>query len=440
MSLDDLVNITISASAATPTKPGFGTTLIAAQKVPAGFINRVYKFGNLSEMTSFGFSVNDPAYRCAQKQFAQDPSPESVLVGKRLNKTTQTFTLTCTSAVEGDTYQVKLVSTAGVETTYTRVVPAASTTTAEATALAALIDAHAQVSATAAGAVVTVTGTLGELVNAKEWTDNLRFQDTTPDPGLAADLAAIKAATNLDWYGLALDSNSEAEINVAALFVETEKKLAAFTSADYGCMDPAVTTDVMSDLKAASYARSGVLHSKKELLSYAGPAWMAKQFAGAEPGEDTWKFKTLASVTAYEYSSAERTGILDKKGNLYSPTSGVNITENGWTGAGEYFDITRFVDWLKAEMQFAVYSAFVNNKKIPYTDPGIDYIATLIKGVLEEGVEAGGLDKGTTSVTVPRASTISSATKATRKLSNVKFKGKLSGAIHDLEIAGSLSP
>lgn len=435
MSLDDLVKVTITASTATPTKPGFGTILIAAQKLPAAFTARVMRFGSLKELTDFGVGVNDPVYLCAQKCKAQNPAITDFLVGKRLNKGTQTFTLTCTSAAVGDTYAITVGST-----TYTRTVPGASTVNAEATAFAALIDPHASVTAVAAGAVITVTGLIGELVNIKDWTDNLQFKDTTVDPGLAADLAAILAATNQDWYGLALDSQSENEINAAALFVETAKKITCFNNSDWGCGDAATTTDAMSDLKAAAYTRSGVLFSKKELLSYSGPAWVAKQFAGANPGEDTWAFKTLAGVKVDELTAAQRNAVLTKNGNIYTPTSGINITEKGTSGSGEFFDVTRFVDWLRAEIQFRVYSALVNNKKIPYTDVGIDTIAAIIKGALLFGVERGGLEAGTVTVIIPRVAGIPSAQRATRKLTGLKFNAKLAGAIHELEIEGNVIP
>jgi hypothetical protein len=284
------------------------------------------------------------------------------------------------------------------------------------------------------------TDTDGELVNFSDWTDNVLFTDATEDPGLAADLAAIKASTNLDWYGLALDSNSQAEIEVAALFVETEKKIAVFTTSDTGCMDPDENEDVMSALKANAYARSGALMSKKELLSYSGPAWMAKQFAGAKPGEDTWKFKTLAAISVDEFSASQRSAILAKNGNLYNPVSNINITESGTSGAGEFLDIVRFLDWLKAEIQFRVYSALINNQKIPYSDNGINAIAAIVKSALKAGEDAGGIDPGTSTVTTPKAKDIGSSTRATRKLSGVKFGGKLAGAIHELEIDGSLVP
>lgn len=442
MSLNDLVQMNISASTQTPSKPGFGTILIAAQKVPAGFLTRFRQFGSLTEMTDFGFSTSDPAYLCAQKCKAQDPAIERFIVGKRLNKVTQTVELKCTSAVKGDVYKITIGGT-----TVTRTVGNGSSTDAEAAAIAALIDAISGVSASAATSsnIVTVEADAeGELVNFKDWTDNIELTDVTQDAGgesgLAADLAAIKAACTLDWYGLALDSNSQEEIEVAALFTETEKKLFVPNNSDHGCGDAGTTTDVMSALKAAAYARTGVLWSKKELLSYSGAAWMAKQFAGAKPGEDTWAFKTLAGVTVDNLLDGERSAILAKNGNFYAPTSDVNITERGTSAAGEFLDVTRFVDWQKAEIQFRVFFALVNNKKIPYSDLGIDAIGAIIDGALGAGEEAGGLIPGTRQVTVPKRSTISGSTAATRKLSGAKFTAKLAGAIHELEIDGSLTP
>lgn len=437
MSLADLVQINISASSATPSEPGFGTILIAAQKVPGTFTSRTKLYSSLTEMTDDGFAVSDPAYLCAQKMKAQNPSIESWKVGKRANKLTQVIELTCTSAVEDDVYSIDVGAT-----TYTYTVPNGASTTTVATALAALIDAHADVSAAAVAAKITVThGTAGELLNYSAWTDNLKFQDATNDPGsttgLAQDLADIYAY-DTDWYGLALDSASQEEIEVAALWTESNKKLFVPNSSDWGCSDAGTSTDVMSVLETAAYARTGVLFSRRELLSYSGPAWMAKQFT-QDPGSDTWKFKTLAGISADTLSAAEESAIRSKHGNFYSTISGINMTQEGWSAAGEWLDTTRFVDWLKARLQFLVFSALVNAKKIAYTDAGIDLIGAIIDSGLDQGVAAGGLAPGTTSVTVPLRSAVASVDRAARKLSGVTFTGELAGAIHSLEIDGSIT-
>jgi hypothetical protein len=434
VSLADLVNINVSTQTTTPTRPGFGVPMILAQKVPAAFTARTRLFGSLAEMISYGFAATDPAYLCAQSMQAQNPSLTSWVIGKRLNQATQIFTLTCTSAVAGDTYAITV---GGV--TYTRVVPGSSTTTAEATALAALINASAFVTATSAAAVITVTNrVVGALVDVTAWTtSNLQLKNTTTDPGLAADLAAIKAANSIDYYGLLLDSNSQAEVVAAALFAETEKKLFAYDSSDWGCGDSGTVNDVFSTLKTSAYVRSIGLWSKGRVLSYGAAAWMAKQFAGAAPGSDTWAFKTLAGVAADTLSASERSTVLGKNANVYETTSGVNITEFGVSASGEYADITRFVDWQRADIQFRIYSAFINNSKIPFTDVGIDAMTSLIKSSLLAGVDAGGIVPGSIIITAPKAATISN--KSTRKLSGVTFRATLQGAIHQLDITGTLT-
>lgn len=431
--LDDLVNIKISASTATPTKPGFGVILIAAQNCPVSMGNRTRLFSSLTEMLDAGFPVTHPAYLCAQKMKAQNPAIRNFKIGKRLNKTSQTIELTCLSSTEGDVYYLKLRGIA-----YSFTVGAASSTATVSLALAGLIDPDSVVSATSSSATVTITAAAGVLFDVSEWSSNMTLKNTSVDPGLAADLEAINGF-DTQWYGLALDSQSEDEINAAALFTETAKKLFVANSSDYGCENPSVSTDVMSDMKSAAYARTGILYSRSSLLSYSGAAWMAKQFT-QNPGSDTWMYKSLAGVTVDNITSGARAAILAKNGNCYTSTSGINMTEPGKSGAGEYIDVTRFVDWLRAEIQFRVFSSLVNNSKIPYTDEGVDLIQSIIAGALKTGIERGGLVKGTTSVTFPLVADIDPATRATRKLADGKFSGRLAGAVHELDLSGSLTP
>lgn len=433
MSLDDLVNVSISASSSTPSKPGFGTILIAAQKVPVAFTSRARTFASLKEMTDFGFLTTDPAYLAASAAKAQNPAITNFKVGKRLLPCTQTIVLTCMSAVEGDVYNL---SVAGHAITYT--VLSSATPTTVATAISALIDALSEVSSTHSTSHITVTAPAGTLFDVKGWSDNLQLRDTTTDPGIATDLAAILTA-DANWYGLALDSQSPAETLAAAAWVEANKKVFAANTSDFDCTDSNSTTDIMFAVKAAAYARTGVLYSRSQLLSYSGCAWTGKQFAGYQPGQDTWAYKTLAGVTVDALTGSDRAAILGKNGNTYEQVSNVNITNYGTTGSGEYFDITRFIDWLRAEIQFRLYAALVANKKISYTDAGIDYISSIIGSALEAGVENDGLVKGTTFVTTPKVGDIDSATKATRVLSGVKFGGQLQGAVHNLVIAGELT-
>lgn len=432
--LDDLVTVQITANTATPSKPGFGTILIAAQKVPAAFVNRVRKFGSLKEMTDFGFLVTDPAYIAASKIKAQNPSLTSWKVGRRALKTTQSCTLKCLSAVEGDTYSANIN---GQAITYT--VPAAATTTSVAAAIELLIEALTGVDSSAASDTITVTATAGAgtLLNYKSLSSNFEFKDASADPGIATDLAAIEAE-DADWYGLVLDSQSQAEIEAASPWVESAKKFWIWNSSDTLCADAATTTDVFSTQQDAGYARSGGLYSKAELLSYSCAALTAKEFV-ENPGAATLHLKRLASVTVDSLTAGQASAIKDKNGTVYVTVSGLNVTMGGKTASGEWFDTTRFVDWQKAEIQFRVFSYLVNNKKVPYTDLGIDGVVAQIDGALDKGVERGGLVRGTTAVSAPLAEDVDAGVRGLRRLEDVRFSGRLAGAIHELDIQGEVT-
>lgn len=429
--LDDLVKIDISLSGAVPTQASFDTILIAAQTVPGTFTNRVRLYSSLDEMTSAGFLVTDPAYLCAQK--LQMQGAEKWKIGRRANKGTQIVKFTVLSAVEGELFTITRGST---ELTYTA--PATPTTSSVATAIAALFTGAS--TATAAGAVVTVTtAAAGTLLDYSAWSDNLAFQDATVDPGLAADLAAINTEDS-DWYGLALDSASQREIEAAAPWVEANRKLFVPNTSDTANMDPGSSTDVLAKVALAAYARTGgPLVSKKRLLAYSGPAWMAWAF-GNDPGSDTWKFATLRGVDADTFTSGERAAILAKKGNLYLVVSGLPMVEEGWSGSGEWLDVTRGIDWLRARLQFRGFYLFKNSKKIPFTDAGGDRVGLEVRGALQEGADVGLLDGASISVTIPKVASIPAPDRAARKFRKIKFSARLQGAIHSLEIDGSVEP
>ena len=91
----------------------------------------------------------------------------------------------------------------------------------------------------------------------------------------------------------------------------------------------------------------------------------------------------------------------------------------------------------------------INSDKLPYTDAGISVIENRINAVLQLGQERGGIapteydtdgnkNYGYT-ITIPKASSISANVKAQRILQDVKFTARLAGAIHAVEIKGSLT-
>jgi hypothetical protein len=79
----------------------------------------------------------------------------------------------------------------------------------------------------------------------------------------------------------------------------------------------------------------------------------------------------------------------------------------------------------------------VANEKVPFTDEGIGLVAASVRAVLTAAVAAGVL--ASFSLTVPRASAVSTANKTARNLPGVTFTGVLAGAIHTTAVTGRVS-
>lgn len=135
--------------------------------------------------------------------------------------------------------------------------------------------------------------------------------------------------------------------------------------------------------------------------------------------------------------------------NTFEKFGNISITQNGKIASGEWIDVIRFRDWLVEEIQTRVFNAMTNVGKIPYTDAGIAVIEGQIRSALKLGQQRGGIapteynengEKNLGFTTeVPLASSISAGQKASRILEDVKFKARLAGAIHVVEITGSLT-
>lgn len=290
---------------------------------------------------------------------------------------------------------------------------------------------------------VVCTASAGELHTYKVTTSNngilnLSIKDATSDPGIATDLANINSA-DAAWYGVLLDSNSATEITAAAAWVESNKRLMVAQTSDALCLSSSSITDIAYTLKAAGYARTGLMFVPWLGTEAIAAAWAGERLPG-DPGSDTWAFKALAGITVYTLTDSQRAALDAKNCNYYLDAGGLSLTYPGKSAAGEYLDVTRFVDWLKARMGERLLAAQANNDKIPFTDAGIAIIVSEVRAQLEDGVQVGGIaDDPKFTVSYPRASEVSSVDRAARILSGVTFSARLAGAIHTLTITGNVT-
>lgn len=266
------------------------------------------------------------------------------------------------------------------------------------------------------------------------------YQDHA-DPGVAADLTAI-AKADRNWYGLVTLFNSEALVLAAAAWVEANEKLYTPDTQDTRACTEALAgaTDIIAQLKTLAYARTAAIYHPAN-DEFAGAARMARWFP-IDPGGDNWIYKTLSGVSATELSATHETNLRDKYGDWYAELAGVNIVQGaGKVSANEYIDVVRFRDWYKARLQERCANALIQEEKIPYTDDGIAKIEAIVRGLNDEGIDAGGIAKDPKpTVIVPKAASVSSANRAARILTGVKSTWRLAGAINEIDIRVSAQP
>jgi hypothetical protein len=247
---------------------------------------------------------------------------------------------------------------------------------------------------------------------------------------------AAMAIENPNWYGLVVETRTEADQQVVATWVETQTRLCILASADADIVD-AASGDIADYLKTNNIERTAVIYHPDagDVTEEPCPdaAWFGKMFS-KDPGSATWAFKTLTGVSTYALTTAQVNRAKGKNANIYTSVSDVAITEAGTVGSGEFLDVMHGIDWLTARIQQRVFTVLVQQDKIPYTDAGVQSVVGELKAALQEAVDINLI--ASYEVDYPLVADVAPASKAARILPDVTFTAILSGAVHKVEIAG----
>lgn len=175
---------------------------------------------------------------------------------------------------------------------------------------------------------------------------------------------------------------------------------------------------------------------------------MAVRFLSYDAGSETWVNKSLASVSTSNFTDTEIDTIDKDPASYYIQVGDTGLVQGGKVRAGEWIDVIRFRDWLKNDMQLRILNLLVKRPKVPYTDKGIGLVRNQMIASLKEGTRRGGIAEDqynsddelipgfTTSV--PLAADLSDTQRESRILEDCTFSAILAGAIHVVNVTGSL--
>ncbi len=388
--LDDIIKCQIEISSPASSDATFDRILIVVAgslETSEKEMKKTIAISKAEDLLEYGFTVGDAAYIAATTAFSQNPSPDELYV--------------CIRKV--------IESEKGKE---------GETELAEDTTLS---DTEA-------------------LVNGDEATGRT-YEDIR--------ITLARAASEVGFYGIHLTEfeKNTGDLQNAIAWAESNEKLFCFEYQDYENFP----------LKNTSYYRSFCLYSgqaegydteQPAENQYAALAWMAKCF-GYDPGTETWHLKELASIVPSVLRTDQKKKLEEQHINTFLRYAGSNCTIGGYTLAGEWVDVIRFRDWLKAEMQNRIFQILKANRKVPFTDQGIGLIEGAMESVLKDGQDIGGIaateydregkERLGFQVFVPKASDLTEAERKSRKLTGCRYTARLAGAIHAVEIEGYLT-
>jgi hypothetical protein len=431
------VTLNISVSRTGVARAGFGVPMVAAYVPVSVMSSRYAEISDPDELIEMGLSVDDPAYRAIAKAFAQTPHPQTVLLGRRALPPTQILNLAPARTEAGFKYSFKIrgKESGGYiteEINYTN--GADESPTSITTALSALVTATSLGLVASGTTSMTLTantpGNLFEIIReTREQVDALDFSDNTTDPGISTDLAAIRDA-NASWYGLALDSNSKAEVVAAAAWARAYNILFAYDSTDAAAAS-GTSGNTLATLASLNEPNTFGVYKATSNLDWAGLALMARQF-GNNPGTSTSVFKTLAGVYTDDLSETVITSINNQRGTCYVEVSGQSVTwgpDGGKVADGEWIDIVRGTHWLEARIAESILGAFVANEVIPFTDKGVEILKNAVRAPMIQATLQGSqvLIPDTVQIT---SSPISGQNRGARVFDGIFAQAELSGAIH----------
>lgn len=431
MNIDTLVSSTITKASSVASLPGFGTPAFfgrfASSKTTTAFTRARY-YTSTASMLSDGWTTSDSLYKAASS--CLNNGAKKVLIG-RIDPADANAAASGNAimAEQPDFYSfevvgyrtlkitlsVDLIASNAVASTINGVTVSTVTyTTSHANTMAlwktAIETAIHGATATVSGASITVVA-----------------------PGIDLNVATVTITGGASQPTVAITYPLDATtVKAWMAWGETIKRIQFVQTSEADCIAAGTgvvgTAGLMEFANLSGYKRVAVAYHATN-TEYLTAAWAGEQLS-KDPGKYTFAFRTLSGISADSLTETQASQITAKKGNHYTTTAGVTITYPGTLADGSQINTTRELDWLNSQIQSGVYNLLLAGK-LPITDDGYQLLKTALNEKFKAAEEASVLVKGSTTITVPLASSVSAADKAAGLMSGTTWSA--------LYVVGALS-
>lgn len=228
--------------------------------------------------------------------------------------------------------------------------------------------------------------------------------DAAKKADFITSLGAI-AAYDQAFYQITLDAalRDQPYLDGLVEWVEAQPKIAMIDSNDAGHENPANTTSISARHKGTVERTAVFYHTDaNEYLAASMAAYMSTRVFDDEDSAYTLKFKKAPGVSAIDRGSAAVTAITGFQEQLgQSESSGhcantyIDIGDQDFLVEGSTLSQNVFVDeihatdYIIARTEEEVLALYLNNARIPYTDAGMQQLASCARTVMNLAIRAG---------------------------------------------------
>jgi len=285
-----------------------------------------------------------------------------------------------------------------------------------------------------------------------------RFATISQDSiGGETEVDALTAAElfSSDWYGVLLLNtvrDTTVQTDVAA-WTEARTKIFSASTNDLLTLTQGDLTSMAALLFAANYTRTICTYaSLANSAEYPDAAILGKAFTTNFSAPDsviTLKFKSISSITTETINTTQKAALDEKRANILTDVAGASMYTEGWMSSQLFFDERHAVDWLVGEIESNVFGFLISqNTKVPLTDKGGAAIEQQVARALDAALNNGMLGSGTDStgaflatgysIAVQKVVDMNPVDKSNRIAPSVSFVALLAGAMHFVQIDGSV--
>lgn len=410
-----IVNVTMQVAAMAPAAPTFSRALCIGSSSRLPVYDRLRLYNDMDGVAA-DFQSTDEEYRLAQLYFAQSPTPDELMIGRRM---TASFAGSLRSGSRATLLSLYTAITNGgldvtVDGTLRHVTGVdLHLITDLAGAAAALQTALRSAGATDATVVddgsrfIVTSGTTGAsstvgfcTTPAYPNTDISALMGLTAAAGAARTAggvaetvsASLTAFNNIDgsWYGFHFTKEVEdSDLDAATLWAEANTKFHFITYANTLAYDGTSTADLGYILKSKQYTHALIQFSST--TDYAAAQAMAKLLQvnyDQINSTITLEFKQEPG-TVPENLTATQYAALEAKNYCYLGTvsNGFVMIFHTTTPSGRFADEIVNLDWFKADAANNVFTALATSPtKVPQTDKGMEVLLQAAAKTCEKSV------------------------------------------------------